>query len=479
MRKIPGSLWGRAGDLACSMFLFGFLGSLRAEDLVDEDAEDERGGDGGQRDRAEVQRQAADAGHEDRADGVEVAVVVEVDRLNHLQAADGDEAVERDADAADDAGRDGVDEGHEGLEEAEHDAVDGGQRDGGPGGVAGQRDAGDGFTVGGVGAAAEEGTDDGADTVADERAVEARIGDQVAFDDGAEVLMVGNVFGEDNEGDGREEDEDLQHVGEGTDGEAVAAGVRGAAEDAQEGEVRHFEQADALEGAEVDDLEHVAVERGADAGQDGGEHIRHADADDEGNHAHALAALDGDVDRGEEGDQADQDGDEVIAAGGGVVDVVDGAAAQGEPDQRDGGADDDRRQELVYPSGTGLLDDKRDDHIYKARENRAQEDAQTAEHGRAAQRRDEREGAAQEGRAAELGHQQVEQRACARAEQRGGLIENVGHARVVIEVDERGDEQRRGDDGQQLLEGVDEVLLNRGLFVYVINELHVIPSGLI
>ena len=58
------------------------------------------------------------------------------------------------------------------------------------------------------------------------------------------------------------------------------------------------------------------------------------------------------------------------------------------------------------------------------------------------------------------------------AEQRGGLIENVGHARVVIEVDERGDEQRRGDDGQQLLEGIHKVLFQGRPLVDVVHEFH-------
>ena len=99
-----------------------------------------------------------------------------------------------------------------------------------------------------------------------------------------------------------------------------------------------------------------------------------------------------------------------------------------------------------------------------------------AEHGRAAQGRDKRERAAQEGRAAEPGRSQIEQRAGAGAEQRGGLVHNSRHFRRVIEVDERRHEQRRGDNGQQLLERVDKIFPDRGLFVHIVDELHGISS---
>ena len=59
----------------------------------------------------EVQRQAADAAHQNGSDHEQVPVVAQIHRLQHLQAADRDEAVQRDAHAAHDAGGDGVDEG--------------------------------------------------------------------------------------------------------------------------------------------------------------------------------------------------------------------------------------------------------------------------------------------------------------------------------------------------------------------------------
>ena len=73
---------------------------------------------------AEVQLEAADAADQNGRHDEQVAMVAQIHGLNHLQAADRDEAVQRDADAADDAGGNRVDEGHEGIEEGQDDAVD-------------------------------------------------------------------------------------------------------------------------------------------------------------------------------------------------------------------------------------------------------------------------------------------------------------------------------------------------------------------
>ena len=65
----------------------------------------------------------------------------------------------------------------------------------------GDGDAGDGLAVGGVGAAAEESARHGADAVAQQGAGQAGILQQVVADDGGDVLVVGDVLGEDDEGD--------------------------------------------------------------------------------------------------------------------------------------------------------------------------------------------------------------------------------------------------------------------------------------
>ena len=105
----------------CGSPLFGFFDFLFvvvllgvAEYNVREDSEKKCAGDGGYRDLAEGDGQAADAGDEDNGDNKEVFVILKVYLLNHLQTADGDEAVERDAHAAHDAGGNRCKEGCKG-----------------------------------------------------------------------------------------------------------------------------------------------------------------------------------------------------------------------------------------------------------------------------------------------------------------------------------------------------------------------------
>lgn len=85
-----------------------------AEHNIRQDAEDECAGDGGYRDLAEGDGQAADTGDKNNGDNEEVSVIFEVNFLDHLQTADCDEAVERDAHAAHDAGGNRSEESCEG-----------------------------------------------------------------------------------------------------------------------------------------------------------------------------------------------------------------------------------------------------------------------------------------------------------------------------------------------------------------------------
>ena len=128
------------------------------EKQVHDDTEDQRAGDFSNRDGTDFQRHAADTGYQDHGSGEQVAVIVQVDRLEHLQTGDGDEAVQGDADAAHDAAGDRAQEGYEGSEEAGSDGDDRSAQDRDDGSVAGDGHAADGLTIGGVGAAAEEGT---------------------------------------------------------------------------------------------------------------------------------------------------------------------------------------------------------------------------------------------------------------------------------------------------------------------------------
>lgn len=167
------------------------------DDEAGDDAHDERYGQARDREdrsagqfiRSELERESADARHEDRADHEQVPVVSEIDSLQHLQTADSDEAVQRDARAAHDAFWYRIDDRYERGEEREDHASDSGCHDRYRRGVSRDRDASDRFAVRGVRETAEEASDDGADAVSEERPVEARVLDEVAADDVAEVLM--------------------------------------------------------------------------------------------------------------------------------------------------------------------------------------------------------------------------------------------------------------------------------------------------
>ena len=64
-----------------------------AEHNIRQDAEDECAGDGGYRDLAEGDGQAADTGDKNNGDNEEVSVILEVNFLDHLQTGHSDAAV--------------------------------------------------------------------------------------------------------------------------------------------------------------------------------------------------------------------------------------------------------------------------------------------------------------------------------------------------------------------------------------------------
>ena len=78
-------------------------------------------------------------------------------------------------------------------------------------------------------------------------------------------------------------------------------------EHAGEGELGHVDQADAVKGGQVDDLQRGAAGGIADEGQHQTHGVGGQDADDERDHLHALGALDRRPDGDEEGEQAQQD----------------------------------------------------------------------------------------------------------------------------------------------------------------------------
>ena len=162
------------------------------DDQVRDDADDQRDRERrdveqrAARDRvaAEAEIQAADAADQNGADDEQVAAVAEVDLMQHLQAGDRDEAVQRDARAAHDALRNRVDQHDERREERKHHAAERRREDRNDRGVARDRDAGDRLAVRRVRAATEESADDRADAVAEQRTRKPGVAQEVGADDG-------------------------------------------------------------------------------------------------------------------------------------------------------------------------------------------------------------------------------------------------------------------------------------------------------
>lgn len=181
---------------------FFFLAADRAEQVGD-DAENQRAGNGSNRNFAEVQRQSADAGNQNHGYHKQVLVIAKVYFLNHLQAGYGDEAVQGDANAAHHAVGNGGKEGYERRHKRSHNRHNRRSEDGSNGSVAGDGHATYRFAVRGVGAAAEERARKRTDTVAEKSLVKTGIRKQILFDNRGKVLVIGDVFRKYHEGNGR------------------------------------------------------------------------------------------------------------------------------------------------------------------------------------------------------------------------------------------------------------------------------------
>ena len=471
--------------IGCALGSGGRLGllALDVDERIDENAEDERAGDCSDSDLSEGERHSAHAGDEDGRDDEEVAVLVEVDLLDHLQTADGDEAVERNAHAAHDAGGNGGKEGDEGSDERRDEGDDGRRENGDDGGVARDGDAADGFTVRRIGAAAEERAHHGADSVAEEGSGKAGIGEQIVLDDGGDVLVIGEVF--------RKDDERHRNIGNG-DGADIGTEVAHVTreirlkEGLDEGEVGH--PLHALKEREVNEAQ-AGIDAGnvAESRKDGGKDISRQDTDDEGNHLHHLLAVNGADDGGGERHKGAQQGKPCMeihcvasADEGGVSDGLSHRASrEGKSDERNRGADDDGGHDLIDPANACELDDNGDDDVDKSRKHGADQDSKIADrlgrraHGRRAckcrsHRTDEGKGAAEEYGAFELGKEQVDERARACAEQR----RRNGHIAFCHAVDLNGDGNGRRQDRQQLLQREQDDLPGLGSVFDTVDELH-------
>ena len=432
-----------------------------------EDAEDEGGSDVGDGDGTEVEGQTADTGDEDGSDNEEVAVVIKIHVLEHPETGNSDEAIESYADAAHDAGRNGIDKGYEGSKEAQNDAADGSGGDGDEGSIAGDGYAAYGLTIGGVGAAAEESTDHGADAIAKKGAGKTGLfANEVAVDDGREVLMVSDMLCKYNECNGH-----IKHC------DIAKSGEINAFTDVQEGEIRNMDPAadrteiKSFQSVEGEDLEVGVAGSIADKGEDKGCCIACEDTDDEGDEPCHLFAVYGAGDNGAKSDKTAKDGNEVILAGyRGLGQIANSVACKAQTDDGNGGSDDDGRHELVDPLGAAELNDSCDDDIDKTRQHSADEDAEVAEYGGGIHGAQERKGAAQEDGALALGEELVAQSTEAGAHK--SCCDVHVEVDLTVAVDENRYNEGRCHDGEHLLQCKDQHLTKLRAIFDIVDKFH-------
>ena len=449
-------------------FVFLLLLLADGENGVHKDAEDERGGDVGDGDFAEVEAQPTDAGDEDGGDYEKVAVLVKVNVLEHPQAGYRNEAVQRDAHAAHYASGNGVHERYERSEEAEHDTADCRCDDCNHGGVAGNRYAADAFTVGGVGAAAEERADHGADAVAQQRAGKARFAAyEILTDDGRKVLMVRNVLCEHNKGNGHVQHGDGAKVGpvEAFLRSLYKCKLRNMNPAAYAAEVQRSKR------AHIEHLKIIASGSIADDCENARKRITGKNADDEGDKlGHFFAEGGAEYDH-KEGDKAAEDVDQVIGTGGHIGQIADGAARKGKTDDGNGWPNDDRGHELVDPAGAERLDGNGDEHVHKARKNRAHDDAEITECRGGIHGGKERKGTAQEYGALCFGESDINAGSHACAKKRCCDV----HLKVLhaVGIHQHGNNQRCCHDSEHLLECKYDELDKFGFVFDAIDQVHV------
>ena len=447
---------------------------------IDNNTENQCASDRGDNDLADRHGHTADTRDEDNGYGEEVCVVFEVDLLDHLETGNRDEAVEGNANAAHDASGDGVKESNEGRYEGNHHCEDRGGGDGCYGSVSGDGDTTDGFTVGGVGATAEESAYNGADTVTEEGAVQTGIFEKVFFDNGGEVLVVCDMFSEYDESNG--------NVSNGNGSEVAPFEILEAVSRLEESEVGNCEEGlecdtvgnEAGEGSEVDDLECVNACDITDNGEYETNGITCENTDDEGDELGHFLTVGGAENDNDEGNHcADERNPSVgghnecaIAVLGTVREyVLDSGGSEGKTDKSNGGTDNDGGHELIDPSNANESDNDSDNDVNETAEQSADEESEISEteaHGRSAceccgHGTDECEGRAEEYGAAEFGADLVNESTDTRAEECCGSRHTV--------TDDSGNGDGCSDDCEKLLECKDKHLTEARSVMNVIDKI--------
>ena len=400
-------------------------------------------------------------------------VVAKVYLLNHLQPGHRDEAVQRNAHAAHHAGRNGSEEGDERSHERSDDRNDRRRENRGNGSVPRNRHAAYGFTVRGVGAAAEERARNRTYAVAEKRSVQTGIFQKIAADDRRKILMVGNVFRKHHERNGRIRHGDRKQIrAERAVGPVIVVSFFERFHESEIGIPLHI-----FKLREIDYFQRVRIRGIADRREDRGHGIARKNTDNERNEFQHLLAVHRAGDYGEEGykpaDQrnvriAHRSAQRVFQSAGSKI--ADRVTRKRQTDDSHGRAHHHGGHQFVQPVHARFFHHQRDDHVYKPRKACADNQSEIPHrHRNAARERrhhrsDERKRRAEEHRASEFREKQIHDRTYARAEQSGGLRHTVPH--------HGGHGDRRRKNREQLLQREYQRFSERRFVFHIVNEFH-------
>ena len=295
-------------------------------------------------DVAEVDGDAGEARHEDDGGERLIAGAVKVDlRVDeNPQAGHADHTVEQERDAADDGAGNRRNKSRELADERADDGQHGSAADDPHAVDLRHRHDADVLAVRRRRDGADQAGDGGGNVVAEQRAVQAGILEQVAADNLARHDLVADMFGRDDQED-RHHREDGVHL------------------KLRELEVRQRDDTGVVDGGEIDKAE------------DGGENIARDNRNQHGNHAEEPAeqdrAEDGDTERHKEDSQSAHI--DALPGAGQQAGGVGGAARELEANQRDDRAHRGGRQDDVNPAGAELVDDERQHAAENADDNEA------------------------------------------------------------------------------------------------------------
>ena len=334
----------------------------------------------------------------------------------HADTGSGDEAEEEDADAAHDRSRDAVDERGDFPDEGEEDGEAGGAADD-PGAVdARHRHDAHVFTIRGIRRRADEAGNHIRQAVGKERAVKARVFDEIAADDVARDEEMADVFREDHE-ERRKDHHDGRKI-----------------------EMRR------IEGRQSEPWHLLYMREVYDTHEDG-EYVAGDDTDEDRDDGDESAPKNGRKDGDDQGEHGDRDGSRCAHA----LRLTDeaghrhGERCQLEPDDRDDRAHGSRREEDIDPADADLLHEERDEHEAEAEGDEAALRVRIRHaccRGHRKHRRDEGEGRAEVGRELPFTDGEVEERPDA-------VHEKAGRG---VHVQEEGHQHRGAKHGEEVLQ---------------------------